>query len=80
MSTPDPTATSGAGSAARKQNQSIENFAASLSTAAIIFGIQIGVFLILSGNWKLHKGRAKKPVEGDQGDKAATRQSLFHKI
>ncbi|KAG9194215.1 hypothetical protein G6011_04250 [Alternaria panax] len=76
-STPEPSSTN---TAQNRENQSIENFAASLSTAAIIFGIQIGAFLILSGNWKLHKGRAKKPVEGDQGDKAATRQSLFHKI
>ena len=65
-----------------RRNQSIENFAASLSTAAAIFGIQIVVFLILSGNWKLHKGVSKKKTEddADQADKAAARQSLFHKI
>jgi hypothetical protein len=79
-STPSPESTTGAGAAQKRENQSIENFAASLSTAAIIFGIQIGAFLILSGNWKLHKGVGKKKVEGDQGDKAAARQSLFHKI
>jgi hypothetical protein len=57
-----------------RENQSIANFAASLSTAAIIFGVQIGFFLILSGNWKLHrseKGLNEKPTE---------RQSLFHRI
>ncbi|KAI4672886.1 uncharacterized protein J4E78_001389 [Alternaria triticimaculans] len=65
-----------------RRNQSIENFAASLSTAAAIFGIQIVVFLILSGNWKLHKGVTKKKTvdDADQADKAAARQSLFHKI
>jgi hypothetical protein len=66
-----------------RRNQSIENFAASLSTAAIVFGVQIGAFLILSGNWKLHKGRSKKTeveADPDQADKSAARQSLFHKI
>jgi hypothetical protein len=61
-----------------RRNQSIENFAASLSTAAIVFGVQI-----LSGNWKLHKGRSKKTeveADPDQADKSAARQSLFHKI
>jgi uncharacterized membrane protein len=68
------------GAALTKANQSIENFAASLSTAAVIFGVQIAIFLILSGNWKLHK-RAKKNVgEGETTDKAVERQSLFHKI
>jgi hypothetical protein len=77
MSDPSPTDTTGVGQ--ERQNQSIENFAASLSTAAIIFGVQIGIFLVLSGNWKLHKGRTKKH-DGDQAEKTAARQSLFHKI
>lgn len=72
-----PTSTTGAGAALRNQNQSIENFAASLSTAAVIFGVQIAFFLILSGNWKLHKTRSHHT---DEDDKAVTRQSLFHKI
>ena len=63
------------GTAHKDLNQSIENFAASLSTAAVIFGIQISFFLILSGNWKIHK--TKKSVAGD---KSTERQSLFHKI
>ncbi|KAE8849247.1 hypothetical protein PTNB73_04998 [Pyrenophora teres f. teres] len=79
--TADPSSTTpakgGAGAALGNQNQSIENFAASLSTAAVIFGVQIAFFLILSGNWKLHK---TKPRHTDQDDKAVTRQSLFHKI
>jgi hypothetical protein len=56
------------------QNQSIKNFAASLATAAVIFGIQILVFLLLSGNWKVRrssKSTTEQPTE---------RQSLFHKI
>lgn len=75
---PSATATSREGAALRSENQSIENFAASLSTAAIIFGVQISAFLILSGNWKLHK--TKKSVENSAADKSAERQSLFHKI
>lgn len=62
-----------------RKNQSIAKFAASLATAAVVFGVQITVFLILSGNWKLHK--TKKSVAKDaKGDKSAARQSLFHKI
>ncbi|KAF1972562.1 DUF221-domain-containing protein [Bimuria novae-zelandiae CBS 107.79] len=61
------------GVAQESQNQSIKTFAASLSTAAVIFGIQIAAFLILSGNWKIH--RSKETTE-----KSAARQSLFHKI
>ncbi|EUC51180.1 hypothetical protein COCMIDRAFT_21557 [Bipolaris oryzae ATCC 44560] len=76
---PEPTNTTGPGSAARKENQSIENFAASLSTAAVIFGVQIAFFLILSGNWKLHKRRSKK-LEENQNKDGVSRQSLFHKI
>ncbi|USP78203.1 hypothetical protein yc1106_05477 [Curvularia clavata] len=74
-----PTSTTGAGSAARKENQSIENFAASLSTAAVIFGVQIAVFLILSGNWKLHKTKSRK-LEEEQAKEGVSRQSLFYKI
>ncbi|KAF1831147.1 DUF221-domain-containing protein [Decorospora gaudefroyi] len=79
-STAEPSATStlGPGAAFRDENQSIENFAASLSTAAVIFGVQITVFLLLSGNWKLHK-RSKKNAD-DKADRAVQRQSLFHKI
>ena len=69
-----PTSTSGPGAAQKSENQSIENFAASLSTAAVIFGVQITIFLILSGNWKLHK--TKKSTS----DKGTDRQSLFHRI
>ena len=70
---PSATPTSGAGSAQDSQNQSIKTFAASLSTAAVVFGIQIVAFLILSGNWKIR--RSKQTTE-----KSAARQSLFHKI
>jgi hypothetical protein len=59
----------------KNQNQSIENFAASLSAGAIVFGIQMAVFLVLSGNWKLHQSKKKGGSE-----KAVERQSLFHKI
>ncbi|KAL6711488.1 hypothetical protein ACN47E_004422 [Coniothyrium glycines] len=73
------TPTTGTASAFKNQNQSIENFVASLATAAVIFGVQIVFFLILSGNWKLHK--TKKSAAADaKGDKAAVRQNLFHKI
>ncbi|KAF2181915.1 DUF221-domain-containing protein [Zopfia rhizophila CBS 207.26] len=75
--TPTPTGigldggTGGAAQAA--QNQSIKTFAASLSTAAVIFGVQIVAFLLLSGNWKLRrfKKASERPTE---------RQGLFHKI
>ena len=70
-----PTSTTGTGAAQKAENQSIENFAASLSTAAVIFGVQITIFLILSGNWKLHKSK-----KGAQTDASTARQSLFHKI
>ena len=68
-----PTPTNAGGSAQEVQNQSIKTFAASLSTAAVVFGIQIAAFLILSGNWKIR--RSKQTTE-----KSAARQSLFHKI
>jgi hypothetical protein len=64
---------SSTGIAQGSQNQSIKTFAASLSTAAVVFGIQIFAFLILSGNWKIR--RSKETTE-----KSAARQSLFHKI
>lgn len=65
--------TSNAGVAQESQNQSIKTFAASLSTAAVVFGVQILAFLILSGNWKIRKSK-------ETTEKAAARQSLFHKI
>ena len=57
-----------------RENQSIEKFAASLSTAAVVFGVQMGVFLILSGNWKLM--RSKKTALEPQ----TQRQTLFQRI
>ncbi|OCK84370.1 DUF221-domain-containing protein [Lepidopterella palustris CBS 459.81] len=62
-----------AGSALRQSNMSLKNFWASLSTATVIFGIQIGVFLILSGNLKF-RGSAKA------GQPKTHSQSLFHRI
>ncbi|KAH7068142.1 hypothetical protein BKA63DRAFT_451362 [Paraphoma chrysanthemicola] len=62
-----------AGAAQTKENQSIENFAASLATGAVVFGVQMVVFLILSGNWKIHKTKATT-------EKSTERQGLFHKI
>ena len=78
MSAPKPTPTKvtndgSAGIAQGAKNQSIKNFAAALTTAAIIFGVQIIAFLILSGNWKLR--RTKKSQQSP-----TERQSLFHKI
>ncbi|KAF2748580.1 DUF221-domain-containing protein [Sporormia fimetaria CBS 119925] len=60
------------GMALKTQNQSIKSFAASLSAASVVFGIQILAFLILSGNWKVR--RSKKH------DKPTERQGLFHRI
>lgn len=57
-----------------RENQSIENFAASLSTAAVVFGVQMGVFLILSGNWKITRSKKSANEEHTQ------RQSLFQRI
>ncbi|KAJ4341747.1 hypothetical protein N0V95_007139 [Ascochyta clinopodiicola] len=76
MSSTDPSAsaTSTNDAAQARQNQSIANFAASLSTAAVIFGVQMGVFLILSGNWKVT--RSKK----SQNEKPSDRQTLFQRI
>ncbi|KAF1951165.1 DUF221-domain-containing protein [Byssothecium circinans] len=62
------------GAAQKSTNQSIKTFAASLSTAAVIFGVQIAIFLILSGNWKLTR------TKNDPNEKPTHRQSLFHKI
>jgi hypothetical protein len=73
---PSATPSSNAGVARKSQGQSIQNFAASLSAGAVVFGIQMLVFLILSGNWKLHKTKRS----GDDDDKKAERQGLFHKI
>jgi hypothetical protein len=75
---PSPSASSTTGSAQVKENQSIENFAASLSAGAVVFGVQMLVFLILSGNWKLHKLKGS----GDKNsiEKSTERQGLFHKI
>jgi hypothetical protein len=73
QASPSQTPTQGAGAAQRTENQSIENFAASLSTGAVVFGAQMLIFLILSGNWKLHKTKASS-------DKNTERQGLFHKI
>ncbi|KAF2451926.1 DUF221-domain-containing protein [Karstenula rhodostoma CBS 690.94] len=70
---PRDTPSNSTGIAQESQNQSIKTFAASLSTAAVVFGVQIFAFLILSGNWKIR--RSKETTE-----KAAARQSLFHKI
>ena len=70
---PSVSPTTGAGSAQRAENQSIENFAASLSAGAVVFGVQMLAFLILSGNWKLHKTKAST-------EKSTERQGLFHKI
>jgi hypothetical protein len=67
------TPSSGTGSAQKTENQSIENFAASLSAGAVVFGVQMLAFLILSGNWKLHKTKANT-------EKSTERQGLFHKI
>ena len=62
-----------AGVAQNSKNQSIQNFAASLSTAAVVFGIQLTAFLLLSGNWKLrHRQKTHKPDD--------FQQSLFQKI
>jgi hypothetical protein len=71
QASPSPTSTT---AVTKTENQSIQNFVASLSAGAVVFGIQIVVFLILSGNWKLHRAKASG------SEKAEVRQSLFHKI
>ncbi|KAF2817694.1 DUF221-domain-containing protein [Mytilinidion resinicola] len=61
------------GSAHNQSNMSLKTFWASLASAAVVFGIQMGAFLILSGNWKFHEGLV--------GERPETRnQSLFHRI
>lgn len=72
-STPTPTPGTGTGAALIREGQSIENFAASLSAGAVVFGVQMLVFLILSGNWKFHETKAAN-------EKSTQRQGLFHKI
>jgi hypothetical protein len=70
---PSPTSTDRTGAAQSSENQTIKTFAASLSTAAVIFGAQITLFLIFSGNWKIRRSK-------HAGEKPTERQSLFHKI
>jgi hypothetical protein len=72
-SSPSASESSGTGAAQGKEGQSIENFAASLSAGAVVFGIQMLAFLILSGNWKFHETKAAN-------EKTTQRQGLFHKI
>ncbi|KAF2621792.1 DUF221-domain-containing protein [Macroventuria anomochaeta] len=74
QSSASATATTGTGAALNRENQSIENFAASLSTAAVVFGVQMGVFLILSGNWKITRSKKSATEQPTQ------RQSLFQRI
>lgn len=74
QSSTSPSGTTGTGAAQGQENQSIEKFAASLSTAAVVFGVQMGIFLILSGNWKIM--RSKKSAN----EQPSQRQSLFQRI
>lgn len=74
QSSTSPTGTTGTGAAQNQENQSIEKFAASLSTAAVVFGVQMGIFLILSGNWKIM--RSKKSAN----EQPSQRQTLFQRI
>ncbi|KAL1593378.1 hypothetical protein SLS60_010986 [Paraconiothyrium brasiliense] len=69
---PRETPSDTSGVAQNSTNQSIKTFAASLSTAAVVFGIQILAFLILSGNWKIRRST-------ETTEKAAARQSLYYK-
>jgi len=75
---PQPTPTdrfsANQGTAQLSKNQSIKTFAASLSTAAVIFGVQLLLFLILSGNWKIRRSNATET------DTPTQRQSLWRKI
>jgi hypothetical protein len=77
MSSSSPSAsaspTNGPGAALNSGNQSIKTFAASLSTAAVIFGVQIAAFLIFSGNWKIRRSRKS-------GEQQAERASFFQRI
>lgn len=63
-----------AGAAQNNQNMSIKTFAASLSTAAVIFGVQMALFLIFSGNWKIRSSSPERIALPTQ------RQSLWKKI
>lgn len=74
QSSASATGTTRTGAAQDQENQSIEKFAASLSTAAVVFGVQMGIFLILSGNWKIM--RSKKSAN----EQPSQRQSLFQRI
>lgn len=74
QSSTGPSGTTGTGAALNQENQSIEKFAASLSTAAVVFGVQMGIFLILSGNWKIM--RSKKSAN----EQPSQRQTLFQRI
>jgi hypothetical protein len=79
-SAPQPTSSDilGEGGAAQKSaNQSIKTFAASLSTAAVIFGVQMALFLIFSGNWKI-KRSTKEAVKS--GKPETQQESLWRKI
>ena len=73
IQSPNMSGNTTSGAALTKENQSIENFAASLATGAVVFGVQMVVFLILSGNWKIHKTKSTT-------EKSTERQGLFHKI
>ena len=72
-----PTASSSTGAAQRNMNQSIKTFAASLSTAAVVFGIQMSLFLIFSGNWKIRKSTKEAARSGKP---ESQQQSLWRKI
>ncbi|KAF2792938.1 DUF221-domain-containing protein [Melanomma pulvis-pyrius CBS 109.77] len=63
-----------AGTAHNSQNMSIKTFAASLSTAAVIFGVQMILFLIFSGHLQIHSSSEDRIVHPTQ------RQSLWKKI
>lgn len=77
MSSAKPTPTSlsiNGNSTVKQSNMSLKNFLASLSTAAVIFGIQFVAFLILSGNWRFRNSSRTK-------DLAQSRSwSVFHRI
>jgi hypothetical protein len=63
--------------AEKNQNQSIKTFAASLSTAAVVFGVQMSLFLIFSGNWKIKKSTKEAATSGKP---ETQQQSLWRKI
>jgi len=76
-SAPQPTSSSSSGAAQHNQNQSIKTFAASLSTAAVVFGVQMSLFLIFSGNWKIKKSTKEAAKSGKP---ETQQQSLWRKI